>query len=108
MEEKKKERQKIRFKGQLKFYMQWPAIMAVVLLALNAWIYAINRGAGILMAVFVLAYIVISGVMYLYTNSLMVKDLIEFAAQYGIIQNTLLKELAIPYAILLEDGISSG
>lgn len=104
MEEKKKERQKIRFKGQLKFYMQWPAIMAVVLLALNAWIYAINRGAGILMAVFVLAYIVISGVMYLYTNSLMVKDLIEFAAQYGIIQNTLLKELAIPYAILLEDG----
>ena len=56
------------------------------------------------MGVFVLIYIILSAVMYLYTNSLMVKDLIEFAAQYGIIQNTLLKELAVPYAILLEDG----
>lgn len=104
MEEKKKDRQKIRLKGQLKFYMQWPAIMAVVLVALNIWIYAINKGAGLLMGVFVLIYIILSAVMYLYTNSLMVKDLIEFAAQYGIIQNTLLKELAVPYAILLEDG----
>ena len=43
MEEKKKDRQKIRLKGQLKFYMQWPAIMAVVLVALNIWIYAINK-----------------------------------------------------------------
>ncbi len=32
------------------------------------------------------------------------KDLVEFAAQYGIVQNTLLKELSIPYAILLDDG----
>ena len=47
MEEKKKDRQKIRLKGQLKFYMQWPAIMAVVLVALNIWIYAINKGAGL-------------------------------------------------------------
>ena len=32
------------------------------------------------------------------------KDLVEFAAQYGIVQNTLLRELSIPYAILLDDG----
>ena len=32
------------------------------------------------------------------------KDLVEFAAQYGIVQNTLLKKLAVPYALLLEDG----
>ncbi|MBO1736761.1 DHH family phosphoesterase, partial [Barnesiella sp. GGCC_0306] len=32
------------------------------------------------------------------------KDLVEFAAQYGIVQNTLLRELSVPYAILLEDG----
>ena len=70
MEEKKKDRQKIRLKGQLKFYMQWPAIMAVVLVALNIWIYAINKGAGLLMGVFVLIYIILSAVMYLYTNSL--------------------------------------
>lgn len=32
------------------------------------------------------------------------KELVEFATQYGIVQNTLLKELAVPYAILLDDG----
>ncbi len=30
--------------------------------------------------------------------------MVEFGWQYGIVQNTLLKELSIPYAILLDDG----
>ena len=36
--------------------------------------------------------------------NIIMKDLVEFAAQYGIVQNTLLRELSIPYAILLDDG----
>ena len=56
------------------------------------------------MFLFVLIYVVIVGVLYLYNKSLILKDLVEFAAQYGIVQNTLLKELSVPYAILLDDG----
>lgn len=104
MKEKKKENQKVRLKGQLRLYMQWPAVMTVLLLAMNLWIYQVNRRAGGLMFIFVAAYIVIVAVLYLYSKSLVLKDLVEFAAQYGIVQNTLLKELAVPYAILLEDG----
>lgn len=106
MVEKKKEEGKVRFKlkGQLKLYIQWPAIMALLLMAMNIWIYEIDRNAGLLMLVFVLIYIAMIAVLYFYSKSIIMKDLVEFAAQYGIIQNTLLRELAVPYAILLDDG----
>ncbi len=101
---KKKAKQNVRLKGQLKLYMQWPAFMTILLLAMNIWIYRLDRKAGLLMLIFVLIYIVIVGIMYFYNKSLVMKDLMDFAMQYGIIQNTLLKKLAVPYALLLEDG----
>ena len=101
---KKKAKQNVRLKGQLKLYMQWPAFMSILLVAMNIWIYRLDRKAGLLMMIFVLIYIVIVGIMYFYNKSLVMKDLVDFAAQYGIVQNTLLKKLAVPYAILLEDG----
>lgn len=99
-----KEKKKVQLKGQLRLYMQWPAIMALFLVAVNIWIYKIDRRAGALMFIFLLIYIVMVGILYLYSKSIIMKDLVEFAAQYGIVQNTLLRELSVPYAILLEDG----
>lgn len=99
-----KENKKVQLKGQLRLYMQWPAIMALFLVAVNIWIYKLDRRAGTLMFIFLLIYIVMVGILYLYSKSVIMKDLVEFAAQYGIVQNTLLRELSVPYAILLEDG----
>lgn len=99
-----KEKPKVQLKGQLKLYMQWPAFMSVLLLAMNIWIYRIDKSAGSTMLLFVLIYMMIVGVLYIYNKSIILKDLVEFAAQYGIVQNTLLKELGVPYAILLDDG----
>lgn len=103
MKEKKKNKQ-VQLKGQLKLYMQLPGVMAALFLVMDIWIFIIDREAGILMSVFVLVYILMVIYLYMYSKTRMAKDLIEFAAQYGIVQNTLLKELSIPYAILLEDG----
>ena len=95
---------KAHISGRLKNYMRWPIAMAIMLLLLNLWIYCIDIKAGTLMLIFMLIYIVGIGILYVYSRSLIMKDLIEFAAQYGVVQNTLLKELSVPYAILLEDG----
>src|SRR5699024_4541065 len=46
----------------------------------------------------------IAGGLYFYNRSLILADLIQFSAQYKGIEHTLLKELAVPYAITLEDG----
>ena len=102
--EKKNENGKVQLKGQLKLYIQWPAIMVLLLIAMDLWVYKMDHRAGILMAVFVLIYIIMVGGLYFYSKNIIMKDLVEFAAQYGIVQNTLLRELSIPYAILLDDG----
>ena len=99
-----KEKQKIRVKGQLRTYMQWPAILGIFLIGMNVWIYRMDHKAGLVMSAFVLLYIIMAVLLYVYTRTMLMKELVEFAAQYGIVQNTLLKELAVPYAILLDDG----
>lgn len=97
-------KKEIQFKGQLRLYMQWPAIMMILLVAMNIWIYQIDKKAGFVMTAFVLIYGVIVGILYFYNKSLLLSELVEFAGQYGAVQNVLLKELSLPYVILLEDG----
>ena len=94
----------VRLKGQLKIYMYWPIIMTVVLIAMNLWMYKVDRKAGVVMSVFVIIYAVMVGGLYFYKRSLILADMIQFSTQYRGIQNTLLQELTVPYAILLEDG----
>ena len=38
-----KEKQKIRVKGQLRTYMQWPAILGIFLIGMNVWIYRMEH-----------------------------------------------------------------
>lgn len=99
-----KDKQDIQLKGQLRLYMQWPAIMSVLLLAMNVWIYKIDHRAGFIMLIFVLIYMLIVGALYFFNRAVILRDLVEFSAQYGVVQNTLLKELSVPYALLMEDG----
>ena len=99
-----KDKRDIQLKGQLKLCMQWPAIMSVLLLAMNVWIYKIDHRAGFIMLIFVLIYMLIVGALYFFNRAVILRDLVEFSAQYGVVQNTLLKELSVPYALLMEDG----
>lgn len=93
-----------RLKGQLKLYMQWPLIMIILLVAINIWVFRYQEKAGIIMAIFVLVYIVAVLLLYFQSKSLVVTDLTDFATQYSRLQNVLLRELNVPYAILLDDG----
>ena len=99
-----KKKNRMRLKGQLRMYMQWPLIMTILLVAMNIWTYAVDKKAGFIMSLFVLVYFAIASALYFYNRSLIFADLVQFSAQYKGIENLLLKELAIPYAITLEDG----
>ncbi len=103
MSEEKKN-QRVQLRGQLRLYMQWPLILGVLLVVATILCFIINRQAGLVMLVCLLVYLIFAVVLYGYSRSRIVKDLLDFAAQYGIVQNTLLRELSEPYAILLEDG----
>ena len=94
----------IRLKGQLKLYMQWPLIMTILLLAIDIWIFTIDRDSGLVMSVFLLIYIGAVAVLYVHNKSMLMAQLVDFAAQYGFVQNELLNDLSVPYTIMLNDG----
>ena len=72
---------KMRLKGQLRMYMHWPLIMTILLLAMNIWMYMVDKKAGMMMSVFIIIYFVIAGVLYFYNRSLILADLIQFSTQ---------------------------
>lgn len=104
MSEKMKEKQSARLKELLMLYIQWPIVMVILLLGMNLWMYFADVKLGIIMTVFVVVYIVMTVLMYGHSKTMILRDLVGFASQYGVMQNVLLKEMSTPHAILTEDG----
>ena len=104
MEKKLKTDQEVQLGGQLKFYMQWPVYMATLLVVISIGCFVADTKSGAIMLIMTLVFAIIVAVFHIFNRSLVMKDLMEFAAEYGEVQNTLLTELGVPYAILLKDG----
>ena len=84
--------------------MRWPFYLTILLVGMCVAVYLANPTAGIVAALFVLVYAVIAGALYLRNRSAIYKEMVSFATQYGQIQKTLLRDLAIPYALIGTDG----
>lgn len=95
---------KIRIKGQLKFYMQWPLILTILLVIMDILVFTVNRRAGALVSIFIAAYILIVVFLYFHSRAVIMNELISFATQYGQVQKKLLKEFIVPYALLDYNG----
>ncbi len=94
----------IKVKGALKAYLRWPIVLSLLLVCMNISIYMIDRKAGIVMLGFVVLYVVIAMLLYFFRRPAIIGDLIRYAADYGQVQKQLLKEMALPYAILDYEG----
>lgn len=97
-------KEKVRFKSRLRGYAKWPLLLSILLLAMNICMYPISVKAGILMSGFLVVYVLIVGILYLRSRTQIYNELISFATQYGQVQRKLLKDLALPYALLDEEG----
>ncbi len=95
---------RLRLGGSLKRYLFWPVLLTGLLLCANLSIYVINKEAGIVMSAFVLAYFLIAVSLYYLNRHKLAAELVRYAMDYGQIQKRLLKELALPYAILDVEG----
>lgn len=94
----------VKLKGRLQWYYLWPLILSLLLILMNLWIYTINIRCGIIVSAFVLLYILILAILYISQKIVLLKELIGFSEQYGLIQTHLLQELAVPHALLDEAG----
>ncbi len=104
MVKKQDSNKEIQLSGQLKFYMHWPISMAIVLLIISIGCFIADMRSGAIMLVMSMVFAMIAGVFFMFSRSVLLSDLMEFATEFGEVQNTLLKELGVPYAIILNDG----
>lgn len=95
---------RMKLSGALKAYLLWPVIMTVLLLCMNLSIFVIDREAGFVMSGFVLVYFLAAFIVYYVKRHKIATELVRYAMDYGQVQKRLLKELALPYAILDVEG----
>lgn len=104
LEEEIAMKEKVKVKGQLGIYMQWPLILSALLIIANLLIGAVDTVAGLVMCGFTVIYLLIALWLYFYKRRRMMAGLVEFSADYAWIQKQLLTEMNVPYAVADESG----
>ena len=94
----------IRLKGRLRQYAGFTVYLGILLLLVNIAIYLLDMTAGVVLSVFVLIYFGIAVWISAVNRKNVVKELVDFATEYGQVQRTVLKEFDVPYALLEENG----
>ena len=94
----------IKFSGHLNYYLRWPILLSILLLAMNVAVYFVNIKAGTIVSAFVLVYMAIVIFLYFYNRTLILNELISFATKYGQVQKSLMRDFILPYALLDSEG----
>ncbi|MEG0813706.1 MAG: DHH family phosphoesterase [Clostridium sp.] len=94
----------LKIQGQLRYYLQWPIILSILLMAANLVVGLFDPKAGIAMAIFTVIYICFAIWLLIYRKKKLLSSLVEFSAEYAQVQKQLLYDMATPYAIAGDDG----
>lgn len=95
---------KIKLRGQIKTFTQWPLYLSVLLIVLNVLVYFVSIKAGLLLSLGLAVYIAVSIALFKRYKPLILNDLIAFAKQYSFLEKKILEELALPYAVMDIEG----
>lgn len=91
-------------KNIFKWYMKWPLILSALMLIGTAAAFMISRNAGLVMACFTLAHIIVAVAVSWYGNKRMLNMLVSFASGYSWSQRQLLHSMELPYGLADTDG----
>ncbi len=95
---------KLRLNNALRNYLLWPVYLTVLLLFMNLCIYVINKQAGYVMSIFIVAYFLLAATVFYFRKNQIATELVRYAMDFAQVQKRLLKEMAVPYALLDIDG----
>lgn len=95
---------KLRLNSSLKLYLLWPVYLTVLLLLMNLVIYVIDKKAGYVMSGFVLVYFLFALSTFYLKRHQITTELVRYAMDFAQVQKRLLKEMAVPYALLDVDA----
>lgn len=96
--------QKILLKNQIERYLRTPFFLLIPLALFNIVIYFRDIETGIFFSCGLLLYALIVVFFYVYNKPNIMSTLISFAFEQGQVQKELLKDLAVPYALIDLEG----
>ncbi len=95
---------KLRLNSALKVYLLWPVYLTLLLLIMNLVIYVIDKKAGYVMSGFIAVYFILALSNFYFKRHKIATELVRYAMDFAQVQKRLLKEMAIPYALLDVDA----
>lgn len=96
--------EKGKIRGSFRLYLQWPLFLSALLIILNLVVGLISFSAGIVAALFTLAYVAAALGLYLTRKRGITAGLVRFSAAYSKTQMQLMEEMMIPYAVTDDTG----
>ena len=90
--------------SRLRRFLLMPFVFDIVIIITNLAVLLIDRRAGGVMGIGSCICVGISAVFYFYKEPLLLKDLIDFSMEHAQVQNQLLRELPVSYAIMDDTG----
>ncbi|MCR5271518.1 MAG: DHH family phosphoesterase [Lachnospiraceae bacterium] len=94
----------IKLKGSVYNYVRWPLYLLIVLVIADIFILNENKQAGLIIAVFLLIYLLISLFVIYKGRERLLEEMVNFATQYGTVQKELLEHLDLAYALIDKTG----
>ena len=95
---------KIKFKGRLGVFFNWPLIITIVLALLNVGVYVYDIKSGVFVSIFIVMFAISTAIVYSLNQKYIVQEMVGFATQYSTVQKKLLNEFEIPYVLLDSNG----
>ncbi len=90
--------------SRLRRFLLMPFIFNIVMIVTNLAVLLVDRKAGGVMGIGSCICVGISAAFYFYKEPLLLKDLIDFSMEHAQVQNQLLRELPVSYAIIDDTG----
>lgn len=90
--------------GIVKMYMRWPFYIGIPFIPGTVVAFVLDKNAGMVSLFCTLVYILLAALVYFKKSQGVFNALTKFAANCDSIQNRLIKEMVIPYAVLDGDG----
>ena len=63
---------KIKIKGHLKFYMQWPVILSILLIVMDVLVFSLRGKVGTFVRIFFAAYILVGGFLCFFRQNMII------------------------------------
>lgn len=89
---------------KLNRYLRWPLYLSVWLICMNLIVYCLDTKAGAITTGFLLVYVICAVTLFFTKKQNIMAGLINYASDYSQVQRHLMRELAIPYAMLDVEG----